>query len=144
MPGQQRMRDAGQLKGLRFACGTPRVQSTINLHISLPAYLGLYLAAACNIVAYKGQLLPDNGAFDSAVRLRDVASTSGRRKDARGCRDYRFTGEARPNKGTLQDVLRVNLSGSAFCQRSLSHGASEQGAISGRASSAASDGETSG
>ncbi len=37
-----------------------------------------------NIVAYKEQGLPGSGVIDSALRVRDVASTSSRRKHAGG------------------------------------------------------------
>ncbi len=45
----------------------------------MPAILSL--VAVWNTVAHKGQGLSSSGALGSALRLRDVASTSGRRKD---------------------------------------------------------------
>ncbi len=60
--------------------GTEELINRINLARSaIPS-----LVAACNIVACKGQGLSGSSALDCALRLRDMACTSSRRKDVGG------------------------------------------------------------
>ncbi len=48
-------------------------------------------ASTRNVVTFKGQGLPGSGAFDSALRLRDVTSTSNQRKGTKKAKDVRAT-----------------------------------------------------
>ncbi len=63
-------------------CKRPGQELSCPLHILSPAILSL--VAAGNIAAYKGQDLTCSGSFDSAIRLRDAASTENRRTDTSG------------------------------------------------------------
>ncbi len=67
--------------GIFVGSGTERIISRINLARSTFSHLQSCLWRRREISAYKGQGLPDSGAFDSALWLRAVASTSRRRHD---------------------------------------------------------------